>query len=100
MASVSDLRTEVEAQIRRSDLLDDGYAGLLRCVPPMLDRMEALAERLERVGAPLDYRALKQVSKAVMSSEERKRWMVGCAVILAVGVVLAATAGWASRDSQ
>jgi hypothetical protein len=35
-----------------------------------------------------------------MSSEERKRWMGGCAVILAVGVVLAATAGWAIRDSQ
>jgi len=90
----------MDAAIRRSGLLEDGYADLVALQPEILDRIEALAERLERVGAPLDHRALKQVAKATMSSEERKRWMVGCAVILAVGIVLAATAGWALRDSQ
>lgn len=101
MASVSDLRTEVEAQIRRSDLLDDGYAGLLRCVPPLLDRVEALVERIERVGGGSpDPRIMQRAAKAAMSSEERRRWMIGCAVAVAVSVVLAATAGWSFRDSM
>jgi hypothetical protein len=90
----------MDAAIRRSGLLEDGYAELVAFQPEILDRMEALADRIERLGGPLDHRVLKQVAKATMSSEERKRWMGGCAVILAVGIVLAATTGWAIRDSQ
>jgi hypothetical protein len=80
--------------IGRAGLVGDPYEPLLALMP------EVLAELRASRTAPLDHRVLKQVAKATMSSEERKRWMGGCAVILAVGIVLAATAGWAIRDSQ
>jgi hypothetical protein len=90
----TDLEKRWSHAIGRAGLVGDPYEPLLALMPEVLTELRAAR------AAPLDHRVLKQVAKATMSSEERKRWIVGCAVILAVGVALAATAGWAIRDSQ
>ena len=79
--------------IDRAGLLNDPYGELLALMPEVLTELRA-------VRTPLDPRIAKQIARASMSSEERRRWMAGTAVALAIGIVLAATAGWAWRDSQ
>ena len=90
----TDLEKRWSRAIDRAGLVGDPYEPLLALMP------EVLAELRAARTVPLDPRVVRQIAKAAMSSEERKRWIVGCAVILAVGIVLAATAGWALRDSQ
>jgi hypothetical protein len=80
-----------------------GWVAALEAHGKRLDEIEgrvgAAVDRLEKVGPP-DPRMVRQVAKAVMSSEERRRWITGCAVITIVGIALAGAAGWALRDSQ
>ena len=92
-SSGGDLEKRWSRAIDRAGLLNDPYGELLALMP------EVLSELRSARTAPLDHRVVRQVARAVMSSEERRRWTIGCAVVAVVGIVLAATAGWSFRDS-
>jgi len=90
----ADLEKRWSRAIDRAGLVNDPYGEVLSLLP------EVLAELRAARNAPLDPRIVRQVARAAMSSEERRLWRIGCAVITVVGIVLAATAGWAFRDTM
>jgi len=90
----ADLEKRWVRAIDRAGLLNDPYGEVLGMLPEVLAAIRASGN------APLDPRVVRQVARAIMSSEERKRWMIGGAVICVVCAILAATAGWSLRDSQ
>lgn len=85
----TDLAKRWNRAIDRAGLVNDPYGEVLSLLP------EVLAELRAARNAPLDPRIIRQVARATMSSEERRRWMIGGAVIAAVLIVLSGTAGWA-----
>ena len=102
-AEREDRRARLERRIQRAGLTEDPWGEMWLELRDWFDELREWQDELKASRSPtltIDQAGLRKLSKACLSSEERRRWMIGCALVLVVCVVLAATAGWSFRDSM